>query len=360
MEFVKKTDIMLDKYAKKSLQEVSLNHLRNSQLFITGATGLIGSTLIRALLMANRLYQINIKIVATARSVIKAKKMFSDFKDCEDLEIIEWDLSNDIICPITNFDYAIHTAAMTSSKDMVSKPVEVMSTTYEGTRRFLDFLKKNFNIKKSVVLSSLEIYGIPGNGSSVVSEDQYGYLDILSVRSSYPVAKRAIECLTKAYVEEYNVHACLARLSQTFGVGVDYNDGRVFAEFARRVVSKEDIVLRTEGKTERNYCALSDSVRALIFLLANGEDGAAYNVAGQDTYLSIYEMAQLFAQFSGGKTRVVISKEETLQYGYAPEMKIKLDTQKLETMGFCSKTNLKTMVSELIEWFELIKNERGL
>lgn len=358
MEPISKLHLMLDNYASTSIQDVNIEHLRDSRIFISGATGLIGSALIRALLKANQIFHLNLKIVATVRNIKKAKDIFSNVSECGNLDLVEWNLDNEITCPFADIDYAVHTAAMTSSKDMVVKPVEVMATTFDGTLFFLEFLKTLPQLKKAVVLSSLEVYGVFNNIFGAIEEHQYGYLDILSVRSSYPMAKRAMECLAKAFAVEYNIPVCIARLAQTFGVGVDYNDSRVFAEFARCVVAKKDIILRTEGKTERNYCALSDAVRAIISLLSGGIVGDAYNVAGSDTYSSIFEMANIFAAFSNNSSNVIIKKENASLYGYAPEMKIKLDTQKLASLGFCSKTNLQGMVRETIEWFEALQKER--
>ena len=59
-----------------------------------------------------------------------------------------------------------------------------------------------------------------------------------------------VECLCVSYAEEYGVPVKIARLSQSFGAGVEYNDGRVFAEFARCAIEKKNIVLHTEGKMQ--------------------------------------------------------------------------------------------------------------
>ena len=94
-----------------------------------------------------------------------------------------------------------------------------------------------------VYLSSLEVYGTPDGTKEFITESDYGYIDPLQARSSYSEGKRMVECLCKAYQEEYGVPVRVARLSQTFGTGVAYDDGRVFAEFARCAMEKKDIVL---------------------------------------------------------------------------------------------------------------------
>ena len=83
---------------------------------------------------------------------------------------------------------------------------------------------------------------------------------------------------------------------------MEYNDGRVFADFARCVIEKRDIILKTKGETKRSYLYTEDAVCAILTVMLNGESGQAYNVANEETYCSIYEMAQLVAK--GGQMKV--------------------------------------------------------
>ena len=134
-----------------------------------------------------------------------------------------------------------------------------------------------------VYLSSLEVYGVPQTEDGTVTETDYGYIDPLSVRSSYSEGKRMVECLCASYAKEYQVPVKVARLSQTFGAGVEYHDGRVFAEFARCAVEKRNIILHTAGNTLRTYCYTKDAVAALLTILVKGEVGSAYNVTNKNT-----------------------------------------------------------------------------
>jgi nucleoside-diphosphate-sugar epimerase len=86
-----------------------------------------------------------------------------------------------------------------------------------------------------------------------------------------------------SYAKEYAVPVVIARLSQTFGPGVSYDDGRVFAEFARSAIERRDIVLHTEGKTLRTYCYLRDAIEGIFCLMVHGTVGQAYNVTNMET-----------------------------------------------------------------------------
>lgn len=76
-----------------------------------------------------------------------------------------------------------------------------------------------------------------------------------------------IECMCVSYGSEYGVPVKIVRLSQTFGPGVSYEDGRVFAQFARAAIENKNIVLKTKGETYRNYCYTRDAVIGILCVL---------------------------------------------------------------------------------------------
>ena len=337
-----------DSVLQKDIEEISNNkdynfeQLNNKTVFITGAAGLIGSQLVKALACINRLRNLNIKIVAFVRNEEKAKKVFEDILDREYFEICTGDIL-DTIKYEKQVDYIIHGASPTESKYFVSNPVETIDIAINGTKNILEYAKKN-KVESMVYLSSLEVYG-KNESKEIVSENDYGYIDILNVRSSYSEGKRMVECLCKSYCEEYGVPVKIARLSQTFGTGVEYNDKRVFAEFCRAAMEKKDIILHTEGKTVRTYCYTKDAIYAILKLLLSGMSGEAYNVSNMNTAISIKEMAELVCEiFPDDNITVRVEIPDDIEkFGYNPEMIIKLDTSKIEMLGWKATTDLKEM-----------------
>ena len=174
---------------------------------------------------------------------------------------------------------------MTASKAFVQKPVETIETTIWGTNNLLKFAQET-GIKGMVYLSSLEVYGTTDFNLPEISEESYGYIEPLDPRSSYSEGKRMAECLCSAYFHEYGLPVKIVRLTQTFGPGVDYNDNRVFAQFARSIIEKRDIILHTKGETVRDYCYSRDAIAAIFTVLIKGEEGEAYNVANEETTIS--------------------------------------------------------------------------
>ena len=139
--------------------EFPIDKLENSTVFVTGATGLIGSQIVRTLACFNRLKQSNISIIAFARSTTKAEKVFGSLLSRGDVKVCIGDV-NDRITVDGKVDYIIHGASATSSKYFVSNPVETIQTAMNGTTHILEFAKEK-TVKGMVYLSSLEVYGTP-------------------------------------------------------------------------------------------------------------------------------------------------------------------------------------------------------
>ena len=325
-----------------------------SSVCISGATGLLGSQLALALDAHNKLAQdAPITVYALARNGEKAAKLFAECT--EHLHIMVQDMTAPAKIEGA-VDYVIHAASMTSSRDFVEKPVETIMTNLQASDRMLQLAKE----KKSrgfLYLSSLEAYGIMPEGHGVVREEDSGYINQLSVRSSYSEGKRITECLCEGYASEYNVPVKLVRLCQTFGPGVTYGDGRVFAQFARSAIEGTDIVLKTKGETFRNYCYTTDAVTAMLTVLAKGETGEVYNIANKESGISIADMAALVAhEIAEDRIKVVFDiAEDATKLGYGPVIKLDLATEKLEALGWKAEVGLKESLTRLIRYMREIK-----
>lgn len=326
---------------------IPFDALKDKTVFVTGATGLLGSQIVRALACSNRRKNTNIRILAMVRSRQKAEKVFGSLLERADIQPVYADINKEITCA-EQVDYIVHGASATSSRYFVSNPVETIMTAVNGTVHVLEFAREK-KVQGFLYLSSLEVYGTPAADAGLIDESYSGYIDPLKVRSSYSEGKRMVECLCASYASEYQVPVRIARLSQTFGAGVDYEDGRVFAEFARCAIEKKDIVLHTAGKTERSYCYTKDAVAAMLLILLKGENGTAYNVTNMDTRISIANMAQLVCDtFPESGIRVLFDMpKDVASFGYNPEMVIALDAGRLMSLGWKPGVGLQEMFTRL-------------
>ena len=247
------------------------------------------------------------------------------------------------------WDYIIHCASVTASKMMVSQPVETLITSIEGTKNLLDLAAEK-KVQSFVYVSSMEMYGTFEKADHEITEKDLGYIDPLKIRSNYPESKRLCENICIAYMAEYNVPVKIARLAQTFGAGILPGENRVFAQFARSAMNGEDIVLHTKGLSEGNYCYTRDAVLGLFTILLEGENGEAYNVANPDSHTTIADMAQMVCEKIGdGKMKVVFDIPESNTYGYAADTKMKLNSDKLQLLGWKPEIGLEEAYRRLIE-----------
>lgn len=335
-------------------QIISDSHLpwremADTSVLITGATGLIGTALVRVLAAARQKYRLNLTLIGNGRSSAKGERLMRDYGlDVFRSGDIRQFLSTEAIP--AKVDYIFHCAAITKSADMVAKPVDVITTAVDGTKNVLELAKERRSISV-VYLSSMEVYG--QNLLGQVQETDLGYLDLSNPRSSYSESKRLCESLCAAYFAQYGVPVKIARLAQTFGAGTPQADTRVFAQFARSAMAEENIVLHTEGRSRGNYCYLADVVRGLLALLLCGTNGQAYNIANPEASMTIREMAELVASEVGqGRIKTVVEIPSDIEKrGYAPAVGFKLNIDKLKALGWHPRYGLADMYKRMIaDW----------
>ena len=293
----------------------------------------------------NKTENYNVKIFALIRNKEKAEKIFGEHSHNDNINWVIGDIQSFSLSDTA--DYIIHGASVTSSQDFLHKPVETISTALYGTQRILETAKK-LQVKSVVYLSSMEVFGITDARLQEVRESDYGYIDILNPRSSYSEGKRMCECLCAGYAAEYDVPVKIARLTQTLGAGINYNDTRVAAQFMRSVIENKDIVLKTEGKTRRPIVYISDAVSGILTVLLKGKNGESYTVANRNTVATIRETAEMIAH-TIAKDKIKVVFDIDVPKEYAPNLNLNLNTDKLESLGWKACIGLEDAYRRMIE-----------
>ncbi len=319
---------------------VPWGELDGKTVAVTGGTGLIGGFLVDVLLERAHSFGGDIRVVLLARDPKRALERFRS----ERCSAVHWDASGPTV-PSVDADYVIHLACDTSSDGFLNRPVETISTVVDGAKSMLEYARTTG--VRVCLASTMEVYA--SGGPNPLTEDAGGALNAMNPRNSYPEAKQLSEALAAAYAAEYGVVACVARLCQTFGVGVRRDDGRVFAEFARRCLAGEDIVLLTPGEKRNMYLSVQDAALALILLALKGEAGLAYNVANESTFCSVREMAEAVAErFGGGRTGVRVEVDPEAARRFRAPGSIKQDTSRLRALGWAPTGDLMDIYGQMI------------
>lgn len=326
--------------------KIAWKQFKDSTVLVTGASGLLGQQFVFAFLLASEKYGLNLKVLSLVHNRTKAETVFRDVLDNPQFFLLEQDIKEQIHMPF-QVDYIVHGASITASKMFVEQPVETIETNLGGLRRIAELAQKD-HTKSIVFLSSMEIYGL--SQVDAIKESDYGYIDHLNVRSSYSEGKRMCECMCVAYAKEYQVPFIIARLTQTMGPGIMPTDKRVFAQFANSVLRGEDIILLSEGKTVRNYCYTRDAVIAIILLLQKGETAQAYNIANEETEISIADMAKMLAErYSDGTWDVKFHIEDASKHGFNPVGKTCICCDKIKKLGWQAEVSLSLAYDRMLE-----------
>ena len=321
--------------------------IKVGKILVTGATGLIGSCCIDALLYANEYCGCRFKIFALGRSQEKISKRFKG-KVTPVVQDVVMPLTLDVV-----FDYIIHAASNADPKMYALQPAETIITNVIGTKNVLEYCKKNIDTRL-LLTSTFEVYG-KIDGIDVYSENMVGLVDFHMLRNGYTESKRCAEMLVNSYIDEYGIDAVICRLASIYGPTMLLNDSKAHAQFIRNELHGENIALKSKGEQRRTYCYVLDAVSALFMVLSKGEIGEAYNIANENSVASIADVASCCAKIVG--TKVVFDIPDTVESkGFSKPQNCILDNKKLKSLGWEGRYSLEEGFTETID--ELRKNER--
>lgn len=298
--------------------------IQGKSLLISGATGMICSYLIDALLV-DKTYQGTIFALTT--SLENAISRFCKWKDDSRLIFISHDIRQSLVFD-KHIDFVIHGASYTDPKGYAEHPIDTMLINFNGVKHMLDVAVHHS--ARFLFMSSCEIYGEAD--VELIGENYSGYLNPLDVRSCYNESKRASETLCIAYAQEHNIEVVVPRFSRVFGPTMRMSDTKALSQFIKNAIRGEDILLKSQGTQTFSYCYVADSSRALLFLLENGKSKKAYNVANPEIF-SLKEMAEMVAKFSNSKI-IINFKDELQGRGYSKTTKAIQDSTQLTRLGY--------------------------
>ncbi len=314
---------------ESGLQRVNVEALRGKRLLISGATGLIGSAVVDLLLMANRRYAADITVYAASRSENKVRSRFPGGENFG-LRPVVYDATRPV-----EFDFPvdciIHGASNASPDIYLKEPVDTMLSNIVGVQHLLNYAVQH-GAEKFVYISSSEVYGKQEHGQPM-REDCYGLVDILNLRSVYPVGKQAAETMCVAYVNQHDLNVSIVRPGHIYGPTAQRSDKRVSSAFVRQAAAGEDLVMKSAGTQLRSYCHCIDCATAILAVLLKGERGQAYNISNKDSVITIRQMSEIIAAAAGVQLLFELPSEQE-KAAFNPMDNSSLNSTKLEALGW--------------------------
>lgn len=323
--------------------------LRGKTMLVSGASGMIGSVLVDAVMEQNLELGLEdcCKIVVVGRSRQAAERRLRRWLDHPAFRFVEQDVGTPLDGITQRIDYAIHAASTTHPLAYAREPIDTIMTNVLGTRNMLELAAGNPG-SRFLLLSSVEVYGQNRGDAERFSESYCGYLDCNTLRAGYPEGKRVSEALCQAYIAQRGVDAVTIRLPRCYGPTMRMEDSKAIAQFIKNGVLGEDIVLKSDGSQLYSFAHVSDAVLGLLWVLLQGETGQAYNLGGEGSDITQRALAELIADHVG--TKVVFRLPEAVERsGYSTATKALMDAGKLRALGWSAHYDIAGGIRETID-----------
>lgn len=324
------------------LKTDGFEQLHGKRFLITGATGLLGTCLIDALMLVNQ-QGAEIDTYAVGRSKEKATPRLGEYYDDTHFHFLEQDVRRPFPT-LLQVDYIIPLASNTHPLAYAQYPIETIDINVLGASNALQMAVE----QGATVLypSSVEVYG-NARGNDQFTEDYTGQLNLSTARACYTESKRLSEALCQSYIAERGANVKIARLSRIFGPTMLMSDSKASSQFLLKALNDEDIVLKSKGEQLYSYTYAADAVSALLYILLHGTTGTPYNVACEACNVQLKAFAKYCAEWAQ-KEVVFDLPSETEQKGYSVATRALLDTKRLQALGWAPHYAMQDAVNRTL------------
>ncbi|MBM4272643.1 MAG: SDR family oxidoreductase [Deltaproteobacteria bacterium] len=261
------------------------------RILITGGAGFLGSHLCERLLEeGNEVLCLDNFFTGSKNNVMHLLRNAS-------FELIRHDIINPFFIEV---DQIYNMACPASPVHYQYNPIKTIKTNVMGTINTLGMAKR---LRVKILLASTsEVYGNPDVNPQ--SEDYWGRVNPIGVRSCYDEGKRAAECLMMDYHRQNNVTVKIVRIFNTYGPRMALNDGRVVSNFIVQALRGKDLTVYGDGSQTRAFCYVDDMTDGIVRMMASPDDFLGPVNLGNPEEFSILELAETIIRMTGSKSKI--------------------------------------------------------
>lgn len=258
----------------------NLNPFQKKRILVTGGAGFVGSHLV------DRLMLLGHDVICVDNYFTGNKTNVAHWIGHPNFELIRHDVVDPIMLEV---DQIYHLACPASPVHYQANPVKTLKTGFLGTYNMLGLAKR---VKARILIASTsEIYGDPLEHPQ--KETYWGNVNIQGPRACYDESKRVGETLAYSYAAQERVDVRVARIFNTYGPRMNWNDGRVVSNFILQALKNEDLTIYGDGESTRSFQFVMDLVDGLVLLMNNENIDASdpVNIGNPEEY-TIQQFAQ--------------------------------------------------------------------
>ena len=262
------------------------------EILVTGGGGFVGKHLVDALTKSG---ENNVIVLDNFSTSLESN--FDYLKDRPNINLVNWDVT----IPYSNDCELIFNLACPASPIQYQKnPVETSRTNFLGTMHALELARRNNAVM--VQASTSEVYGDPKTSPQV--ESYWGNVNPIGIRSCYDEGKRVAETLCFDFYREYKTLVKVARIFNTYGPGMAFDDGRVVSNFIIQAIESNDISIYGRGEQTRSFCFVEDTVSALISLASTEPDFTGPVNIGNPDEITIRTLAEEIMRLTDSESKL--------------------------------------------------------
>jgi dTDP-glucose 4,6-dehydratase len=246
-------------------------------VLVMGGTGFIGTWLAEMLACLNDDFEFNARLVLAARGVDRFASQHPHLASRPDIRLQRVDIRYLSEIP-RETNWVVHAASTPDTRFHASRPIETMTTIFEGTANVIRALDPVTDVRRLLYLSSGYVYGAQPWDLPLIPESYQGGPSLIASHNAYPEAKRAAETLCAAARSEKHLPVVIARPFAFLGPYQSLETPWAANNFLLDALSGRPIRILGDGETVRSYMYASDMVYWLLRILTASESNQAWNV----------------------------------------------------------------------------------